>query len=623
MTASVPADYDALRFDVIIIGAGINGAGIARDAAMRGLKVLLLDKGDIGSGTSSSSTRLIHGGLRYLEHGEFGLVRESLRERECLLNIAPHLVRPLRLLVPIYENARRGLWTMRAGMLAYDLLSFDKQLPRHRMLSPSETLTQFPGLNPVGLVGAAVYYDAQVEFAERLVLENVLAAVAHGATVTTYARVDKLIVEGGEIRGVEFTTSVQSPKSNVQSQLLTGTAGAPPADRGGGPTVTDDVDLAHRGTSPTVREGSYQAHHSATARIIINAAGPWIDSLLADSLGNSPRLIGGTKGSHIIVGAFSGAPASALYVEAETDHRPFFIIPWNGHYLIGTTDIRYTGDLDRVEIEDDEIDYLLRETNRVIPSAGLSRKEILYTYSGVRPLPSTDGGGGGENPARPLPQAVLTRPGNRDASSITRRHFIRRHPNVNNLFSIVGGKLTTYRSLAEETVDLIFKDLGQARERGHPARSSSLHHTTAQVSLPGAATPDFEAFSKDFQQRCGLPELTSDHLLRTYGTRAAELLKLVEDDPLLGEVFDAETGAIAAEVVFAFNNELAQTLSDCLMRRTMVGLNSTCGLNAVEAAAKIAQTHLGWSDSRAIQETEAYRQEISRRSEHQTLTADC
>src|SRR5882724_7340067 len=169
-------NISADEFDCIVIGAGINGAGIARDAAMRGLKVLLLDKGDIGAGTSSRSTRLIHGGLRYLEYGEFGLVRESLREREVLLKIASHLVKPLPILIPIYKGGGRGRITIRAGMIAYDILSFDKTVSRHRMLSRAETLTEAPGLLSDGLLGAAVYYDAQVEFAERLVLENVLSA---------------------------------------------------------------------------------------------------------------------------------------------------------------------------------------------------------------------------------------------------------------------------------------------------------------------------------------------------------------------------------------------------------------------------------------------------------------
>src|SRR5687767_13353417 len=186
MTPRIPANISDTPFDVIIIGLGINGAGIARDAAMRGLQVLLLDKGDIGGGTTSWSTRLIHGGLRYLEHGELGLVRESLRERETLFHIAPHLVRPLPILLPIYEQAARGPWTIRAGMIAYDLLSLGKSLPRHRMLTPDEALEQAPGLNRTGLRAAVIYYDAQVEFAERLVVENVLSAKNHGATVITH-----------------------------------------------------------------------------------------------------------------------------------------------------------------------------------------------------------------------------------------------------------------------------------------------------------------------------------------------------------------------------------------------------------------------------------------------------
>ncbi|HXT61938.1 MAG TPA: glycerol-3-phosphate dehydrogenase [Pyrinomonadaceae bacterium] len=527
------------QFDVIVIGAGINGAGIARDAAMRGLKVLLLDKGDIGGGTSSWSTRLIHGGLRYLEHGEFRLVRESLRERSCLLNICPHLVRPLPLLVPVYEKARRGWWTIRAGMIAYDVLSFnkslsDKSLPGHRMLSTAETLQQAPALNRDGLRGAAFYFDAQVEFAERLVLENVLSAVAHGATVLTYTRVEKLIIENGAVRGVEFTRS------------------------------SSDV-----------------ARQTAHAAIVINAAGPWIDQVLTESNAGGPRLIGGTKGSHLVVAPFPGAPATAIYVEAETDGRPFFIIPWNGKYLIGTTDIRYEGDLDDIQISDDEIDYLLRETNRVIPIARLTREQILYTYSGVRPLAFT---------------------GDKDAQAITRRHFIRAHPNLRGLFSIVGGKLTTYRSLAEQTVDLVLQQL--------PSHSDFLKCATSCDPLPGAATADFESFGTNFKQHSSLPDATNDRLLRIYGTRVSLLLDLIAEDPSLAKVFDSETGALSAEVVFAFAHEFATTLADCLLRRTMVGLNSSRGLAAVEAAGAIVRKYLGWTEPRLDLKIVAYRQEV-------------
>jgi len=545
-----------LQFDAIVIGAGINGAGIARDAAMRGLKVLLLDKGDIGGGTSSWSTRLIHGGLRYLEHGEFRLVRESLRERSCLLNVCPHLVRPIPLLVPVYEKARRGWWTIRLGMIAYDALSFNKSLPGHRMLSVAETLEQAPGLNRDGLRGAAVYFDAQVEFAERLVLENVLSAVAHGATVFTYARVEKLIVEDGAVRGVEFT---------------------------------QEFTRKDRCSSPTVLEGSGVMPGRAYAEIVINAAGPWVDQVLTESNASGPLLIGGTKGSHIIVAPFPGAAATAIYIEAETDGRPFFIIPWNGKYLIGTTDIRHEGDLDDVQISDDEIEYLLRETNRVFPIARLTREQILYTYSGVRPLPFA---------------------GDKDGQSITRRHFIRTHPRLRGLLSIVGGKLTTYRSLAQETVDHILKKLPAYSDRRRPARS--LDCDTNRDPLPGAATTDFDTFCENFKQHSRLSEATNDRLLRIYGTRVSLLLNLIENDTSLAEEFDSETGALAAEVVFAFTHELATTLGDCLLRRTMVGLNSSRGLTAVAAAGAVARKHLGWSEQRVEQEIVAYRKEVLR-----------
>ncbi|MBC7910597.1 MAG: glycerol-3-phosphate dehydrogenase [Pyrinomonadaceae bacterium] len=535
MLRLIPTDIAATPFDAIIIGAGINGAGIARDAAMRGLRVLLLDKADISSGTSSWSSRLIHGGLRYLEHFEIGLVRESLSERKTLLRTAPHLVRPLPLMIPIYERGKRGKLMIRAGMILYDALSFDKSLARHRMLSRVETLRRAPGLEPDGLRGAAVYYDAQVEFAERLVVENALSASEHGATVLTYARVERLIIENDAVCGVEFTD--------------------------------------------TLHEGVYQARASVT----LNVAGPWVDRVLAGTNRTSTRLLGGTKGSHLIVDAFDGAPAAALYVEAVEDGRPFFILPWNGRYLIGTTDRRFEGDLDLVEASEDETDYLLRETNRVIPSAKLTRDHILYTYSGVRPLPFVQ---------------------DEAESGITRRHFIHDHaPALKNFLSIVGGKLTTYRSLSEQAVNIIFKKL----EREPVAC------LTARRSLSGAATDNFKAFSAEFgKSKSEISEAALERLLRIYGTRAVEVLKLVEEDAELAQSFDAETGAIGAEIVLAFRTEMAETLSDSLLRRTMVGLNSAAGLNAIEAAARVAREHLGWTEDHAAQEVAAYRDYVRR-----------
>lgn len=527
-------DIENRTFDVIVIGAGINGAGIARDAAMRGLKVLLLDKGDLASGTTSWSTRLIHGGLRYLEHGELGLVRESLRERERLLRIAPHLVKPLPMLIPVFEKARRGKLTIRAGMIAYDLLSFDKSLARHHMLSREEALTRAPGLNPEGLRGAFIYYDAQIEYAERLVFENALSAFQHGAAILTYARVDKFIVENEEVRGVEFT------------DVLGGTT------------------------------------HAARSRFTVNVSGPWVDEVLLGTNRRTDRLICGTKGSHLVVDKFDAAPADALYVEAKEDGRPFFIIPWNGAYLIGTTDLPYSGNLDEVAADEAEIDYLLNETNRVIPHARLTRDAIRYTYSGIRPLPCRTAS---------------------DPSSITRRHFIRDHaPALRGFASIVGGKLTTYRNLSEQTVDLLFKKLGRERPECR----------TADELLPGATAEGVASFVEQFKTESNLPEAVAERLLRIYGTRAKEVLELASSDVELLKPFNSQTGAIGAEVLFSFRDEMAQTLTDCLMRRTLVGMNAAAGLDAVETAARLAQKYLGWDDDRATREIAGYRKYVRR-----------
>ncbi len=545
MTRRVPEDIREYPFDLIVIGAGINGAGIARDAAMRGLNTLLLDKGDISAGTTQWATRLIHGGLRYLEYYEVPLVRESLRDREILFHTAPHLVKPLGFMIPIYEHTKHGPLKVWLGMIAYDALSFDKSVGNHRMFSPQETLEREPGLNPEGLKGAAFYYDGQAEYAERIAVENAISAHEHGAVVLTYAGVDRLIVEDGNVTGVEF------------------------ADVLGG--------------------GRYEAR----APVTVNVAGPWVDEVLrrTDRYGTSEkRMIGGTKGSHIIVDPFPGAPkGEALYVEARKDGRPYFIVPWNGRYLIGTTDIRYEGDLDHVSADEEEIDYLIDETNHVIPEANLSREDVLFTYSGVRPLPYHPEGAEG---------------------SVTRSHIIHDHskedPKIGGLISIVGGKLTTYRNLSRQTVDRAYEKLNLKAPESR----------TGKVPLPGGATNDFGAFAAEFKATSGLADELAERLLRLYGARAPDVLEMAGDDPSLRMPLSAsatvESGLIGAEVLYAFHHELAQTLSDVLLRRTMVGVGPRVGLDVDEAAAQVAVKHLGWSEERAKSEVDAYRQYVER-----------
>jgi glycerol-3-phosphate dehydrogenase len=537
----IPHDVSDYPFDVIVIGAGINGAAVARDAAMRGLKVLLLDKGDISSGTTQWATRLIHGGLRYLQYYEFALVRESLKDREELLRMAQHLVKPLGFLVPVYDYMSRGKLMVQAGMIAYDALSYDKSLERHHIYDREQTLERYPGLNPEGLKGAAFYYDAQVEYAERIPVENAISAHENGAVVLTYTKVDRIVVEDGRATGVEF------------ENLLGG--------------------------------GRYSAH----APVILNMAGPWVDEVLGGMNRAEERMIGGTKGSHLIVDPFLGAPQTALYVEAQEDGRPYFIVPWNGRYLIGTTDIRYEDDLDYVEASEEEIQYLIEETNRVIPEANLTRGDVLFTYSGVRPLPyQPEGAEGG----------------------VTRRHLLYDHaekdPKIEGLISTIGGKLSTYPTLAREMVDEVYKKLGRKAPKSR----------TDKWPLPGSDTKDFGAFTAEFKATSGLTEELAERLLKVYGVRAPEVLDEAGDDHSLRVPLSpsptVETGLLGAEVLYAFRREMAQTLPDVLLRRTMVGLGPRVALDVDEAVAQVVVRHLGWSQERAEREVREYRDFVRR-----------
>jgi glycerol-3-phosphate dehydrogenase len=516
------------RYDLIVIGAGINGAAIAREAALAGLTVLLLEQDDLGSGTSAASTRLIHGGLRYLEHAELGLVYESLHERERLLRLAPHLVTPLGLYLPIYRTARRRPWQIRAGMWLYDFLSLGKSVPRHRILDAPDVLALLPGLARDGLIGAAHYYDAQVSFPERLIVELVRDAIAHGAELRTHTRVTRIDIVAKRARGVEW-----------------------------------------RGSDGTVGR--------AEAPRIVNATGPWVDRIVGE-LG-SRKLLGATKGSHLVCRRFPGAPDHAVYAEAAADGRPFFVIPWNGLYLIGTTDERFDGDPGEIEVDVAEYRYLVSAAERLFPAAGPLDRYVCYTQAGVRPLPRSS--------------ASRT-------AAITRRHLIYEHRRARGLYSIVGGKLTTHRALAEDVLLRIW------RRRDRPFASG-----TRDRPLPGALDV---AARGELLATLGA-ELGADQatrLWRIYGGRAAAIASVARSSKELKRVLGPGTRPLVAELVCAVQEEWASSLADILLRRCMAGLAADRGLDsAADAAAWLVRLGL-WDRSRGNHEVESYRALVRR-----------
>ena len=534
-------DLDALSrttVDVAIVGAGINGAAIAREAALRGLSVLVVDKADVCSGTSAWSSRLIHGGLRYLEHGELRLVHESLHDREQLLHIAPHLVRPVPFVVPLYPHNHKPAWMFRLGMVAYDALSARKSVPRHRRLGRKAVAVELPSLNRDGLSGALRYYEGQVVFAERLGLETLLSAIDAGAVALTYATVTEVLTEAGGATGLR-----------IHDQLT--------------------------GRDVTV-----------SARTVVNAAGPWVDSVNEGM--SLPRQIGGTKGTHLVVDPFPGAPDVCVYYEARSDNRPILVIPWNGRYLIGTTDDHFDGDLDTTAGTEDEIDYLLAETNILLPRARLTREAIHYTYAGVRPLPYRPG----------------AKPG-----SIPRSHLILTHDTVANLVTVVGGKLTPHLSLGTEVVDKLASLLGRTLPPS----------TAAHRPLPGAPSGNTDWAAEEARlrtelQATGWPDELTERLLAVYGVRCRELLALTAGTPELGRVVGTGRSAVlAAEVEVAVRQEGAAHLADILHRRTMVGLEPGNGREIEREVAEIAAPLLGWSAEDVEQEVAAHERYVAER----------
>lgn len=480
----------AFDADVLVIGGGINGAGIARDAVGRGLSVILCDKGDLAGGTSSASTKLIHGGLRYLEHYEFGLVRSALSEREVLLSNAPHIIWPLRFILPQSPGVRPA-WLIRLGLFLYDHLGKRKRLPGSGAISLKNTPQGRP-LKPE-LTKAAYYSDCWVDDA-RLVVLNAIDASERGAKILT--RTECVCAE---------------PAGSGWRATL--------ADRRTG----DEIDIR--------------------ARLVVNAAGPWAEKCLTDVIEGAHvtplRLV---RGSHIIVPKMFDHDDA--YIFQNPDKRIVFAIPYERDFtMIGTTDEDFDGSLDDVQASEREIEYLIETANRFF-NERVSGNAIVRSFSGVRPLL-----GGGTD----------------DAKEVTRdyRLDLRKTTSGAPVLSVLGGKITTYRKLAEQAVEKISETLGVDGAAW-----------TASAPLPGGdvADGDIDEFARTFaEQHPWLPENLRQHYVHTYGTRASVLLQGARRIEDLGHHFGA--GLYEREVLYLIGNEWAVTADDILWRRTKLGLH--------------------------------------------------
>ena len=511
----------ARRHDVVIIGGGITGSCVARDAAMRGLSVALVEARDFSHATSSATTKLVHGGLRYLRTLDFALVRESLAERRHWQIIAPHMVTPVPFLLPVHGTDRV---TLDLGLTLYDILSFDRnRLPEgrphmagHRRLARAEMLETEPVLDGLGVRGALLYYDCQMYAPERLGLECLIDATAHGALVANYAEAEACTTEG------------QVHALTVRDAL------------GGGTQII-------RG------------------RTIVNAAGPWADGVTARLLGhpNGPALTR-SKGIHIITRALTRNHALALI----TGNSHLFVIPWRGFSLIGTTDTPFDGDPAHVALEPGEIDALLATANRALPRARLTRGDVVHAYAGLRPLISDS-------------RAHST-------YGASRRSAIVDHGALGGprgLYSALGGKWTTARHVAAEMVDRLLVALGE------PHRPA----TTAATLLPGARFEAASALDATLAgQAPSIPPASRELLVHHYGALAPEVAACVTEVPALAAQLAPDRAEIAAQVAYAVDAEMAQTLEDVVFRRTGLGTAGLHDPEALDRAAAVMAPRLGW-----------------------------
>ncbi|MGC9325467.1 MAG: FAD-dependent oxidoreductase [Desulfomonilia bacterium] len=526
-------DYGNTRFDVLVIGGGITGAAMAYEAASRGLSVALVEKKDFSCATSAATSKLIHGGLRYLNNLEFGLVRESLRERKTLENIAPNFVHPYPMMwIHNSSSLKNNKWFIKVGMILYDLLSFDrsmtwdisKKIPSHQTISPQEVLIKEPNVRRTGLRGASLFYDCVSIFPERLTLAFIKSAVRFGAQVANYTKVEGFVMDGEDkVTGVEVT------------DLLNGK------------TVKLD------------------------AGIVVNCSGPWADIILGLAKpGGVNEQLRRSEGIHIVTKKLVN---SHVVGYTTRKGRHFFLIPWRGHTLIGTTDKEYQGSPDEYRVTKQSILELIDEVNESFGDGTLCYDDVLFAYGGLRPLVEDQ---------------------TQETYTTSRKYEVYDNAadGLEGLITVEGGKYTTSRNLAQTTVKLVEKKL--CRNLGRTI--------TDKLPLCGCEIADMNEFvfsalrnNRDFSMD------TVVYLARNYGTEYESILAMARGDECLKEVLNDDS-EILAQVTHAVRNEMARSLSDIIFRRTGIATLGNPGIEVLEKVASCAARELNWSQDKIDRE---------------------
>jgi glycerol-3-phosphate dehydrogenase len=507
------------EFDVLVIGGGIVGAGVALDAISRGLSVLLLEKDDFASGTSSRTSKLVHGGLRYLEQRQFKLVMELSAERAVLEKLAPHMVQDISFALPFPSRAPLFALKALAGLTVYDLMSWSLQHRSHRRLSHRQMMDLCPSLSAQAIGGGARFYDCMTDDS-RLVLEVAKTACKLGAVALNYVAVQDFHVRDGAVTGAICL------------------------DR-------------YQGKSLSVR-----------CKTCINATGVWIDSSYRKLKSDWVNCVIPSKGTHIVVPQSALGTNTGLFLPTD-DQRYVFVIPWQHAVIIGTTDRVYSGDLDHVRPTIEEVDYLLYQVNRYIGRGHLTCEDVIACWSGLRPLAG---------------DTHMTA----DTNSVSREQLVFEGPN--GTVGIVGGKLTNFRIIAAQAVDML---------RHHFTDRNLKDSRTDKIMLGGwANTNDYLAASAHISaraRRLSIEPATVDHLLSTYGTDADKILDLIEADHDLNEKICLDFPPLLAEIPFSVRNEMVVSLEDMLMRRLRLGmLDQHQCLEAAPVVAEIMADELGW-----------------------------